>query len=193
MQITWKSTLILIPGLACLSYSRFITIGFVDGTLGPLVSGAGWWASCHKVPLPSGACIGFHPQLKRWEGLWCGTFRASCFRVLWSVILWKSTGPRPEDTQLVCWPPEHSHPAGVPAPSKHRGTDPLHITLRCHQDKHPGTCPGAWFRILDISWMKQTVATYLKFPHQTICPQRMGIINLEERKAVKRLLALSGS
>lgn len=111
------------------------------------------------------------------------------------VVLWKSMRLRGYSAGF--WPLGHSYPAGTPALSKDYGINPLHITLRCHQDGHPETWPGTWsllmkVPVLDVSWMKLTVGTHLKFPHQTICPQRMGIINLEERREVKRSLALSG-
>lgn len=83
--------------------------------------------------------------------------------------------------------------AAMPVLSNDHGISPLYITLRRHQTRHPETWPGTWFLIMkvsifDVSWMKLTVYTHLKFPHQTICPQRMGIINLEERRAVKRFI-----
>lgn len=115
--------------------------------------------------------------------------------MLLSVVLWKSTRLRGYSAGF--WPLGHSYPAGIPALGKNYGINPLHITLRCHQAGHPEAWPGTWsllikVPILDVSWMKLTADTHLKFPHQTICSQRMGIINLEERRVVKRSLVLSG-
>lgn len=173
MRATYRSTLNLLPCLAFLSHSEFTIIGFADGALGPPVSGGGWWTSCHgQHPFPLWQWICFHPDT---------TLGRALIWQLQGILLWELCsllyfGNRQAPSSLQqassCWTLTHSQDATK------MGTQESDFY---YESSH-----------LSVSWMKQTVVTHLKFPHQTICPQRVRIINLEERRVVKKWLALPG-